>query len=90
MQKQILGRYENDHGHWVGNGFSVRSLFSYSDFGKHLSPFLLLDYAGPHHFQPTETRRGVGVHPHKGDDNIIKQYHKLNTLNQDRCSAHFH
>jgi hypothetical protein len=25
--------------HWVGNGFPVRSLFSYGDHGKALSPF---------------------------------------------------
>nr|WP_298798058.1 pirin family protein [uncultured Acetobacter sp.] len=74
MQKQILGRYGNDRGHWVGDGFPVRSLFSYSDFGKHLSPFLLLDYAGPHQFEPTESRRGVGEHPHKGFETVTIVY----------------
>ncbi|MBE7728628.1 pirin family protein [Komagataeibacter sp. FXV3] len=74
MQKQILGRYGNDRGHWVGDGFPVRSLFSYSDFGKHLSPFLLLDYAGPHQFQPTQSRRGVGEHPHKGFETVTIVY----------------
>ncbi|MCE2577850.1 pirin family protein [Komagataeibacter sp. FNDCR1] len=74
MQKKILGRYGNDRGHWVGNGFPVRSLFSYTDFGEHLSPFLLLDYAGPHEFQPTETRRGVGEHPHKGFETVTIVY----------------
>lgn len=74
MQKQILGRYGNDRGHWVGDGFPVRSLFSYSEFGKHLSPFLLLDYAGPHQFQPTDSRRGVGEHPHKGFETVTIVY----------------
>lgn len=74
MQKQILGRYGNDRGHWVGDGFPVRSLFSYSDFGRHLSPFLLLDYAGPHQFQPTQSRRGVGEHPHKGFETVTIVY----------------
>ena len=59
--KHIQGSISN---HWVGNGFPVRTLFSYSDLGKHLSPFLLLDYAGPKDFQPTEARLGVGEHPH--------------------------
>jgi len=33
--------------HWVGNGFPVRTLFAYPNLGAVLSPFLLLDYAGP-------------------------------------------
>ncbi|MFP2873333.1 pirin family protein [Acetobacter tropicalis] len=74
MQKKILGRYGNDRGHWVGDGFPVRSLFSYSNFGEHLSPFLLLDYAGPHEFGPTESRRGVGEHPHKGFETVTIVY----------------
>ncbi|MCX2561410.1 pirin family protein [Acetobacter farinalis] len=74
MQKKILGTYGNDRGHWVGDGFPVRSLFSYSNFGAHLSPFLLLDYAGPHQFEPTDTRRGVGEHPHKGFETVTIVY----------------
>lgn len=74
MQKKILGTYGNDRGHWVGDGFPVRSLFSYSNFGAHLSPFLLLDYAGPHQFEPTEIRRGVGEHPHKGFETVTIVY----------------
>lgn len=74
MQKTILGRYGNDRGHWVGDGFPVRSLFSYSNFGEHLSPFLLLDYAGPYAFGPTESRRGVGEHPHKGFETVTIVY----------------
>lgn len=74
MQKKILGTYGNDRGHWVGDGFPVRSLFSYSNFGAHLSPFLLLDYAGPHQFEPTDIRRGVGEHPHKGFETVTIVY----------------
>ncbi|MCH4022256.1 MAG: pirin family protein [Acetobacter sp.] len=74
MQKKILGRYGNERGHWVGDGFPVRSLFSYSDFGNNLSPFLLLDYAGPYEFMPTAERRGVGVHPHKGFETVTIVY----------------
>jgi hypothetical protein len=43
--KKVLGRYGNEQGHWVGDGFPVRSLFSYGDLGGRVSPFLLLDYA---------------------------------------------
>ena len=74
MSKTILGRYGNDRGHWVGDGFPVRSLFSYNMLGEHISPFLLLDYAGPHYFAPTTDRRGVGQHPHRGFETVTIVY----------------
>lgn len=74
MTKTILGRYGNDRGHWVGDGFPVRSLFSYNSQGQQFSPFLLLDYAGPHFFEPTEARRGVGQHPHRGFETVTIVY----------------
>lgn len=43
--KQITGVYTAPAQHWVGDGFPVRSLFSYQTHGEPLSPFLLLDYA---------------------------------------------
>ncbi|MGH6887915.1 MAG: pirin family protein [Rhizomicrobium sp.] len=74
MSKSILGRYGNEEGHWVGDGFPVRSLFSYSALGQQISPFLLLDYAGPHEFAPTTKRRGVGQHPHRGFETVTIVY----------------
>ena len=74
MTKAILGRYGNDRGHWVGDGFPVRSLFSYNTLGQHISPFLLLDYAGPDYFSPTTERRGVGQHPHRGFETVTIVY----------------
>ena len=61
--------------HWVGDGFPVRTLFAYLD-GKPLSisPFLLLDYAGPFKFPPTNQRRGVGEHPHRGFETVTIVY----------------
>ncbi len=56
--------------HWVGNGFPVRTLFAYPNRGPVLSPFLLLDYAGPMEFSPTTERRGVGEHPHRGFETV--------------------
>jgi len=74
MTKKVLGRYGNNRGHWVGDGFPVRSLFSYDTLGAHISPFLLLDYAGPHYFEPTKERRGVGQHPHRGFETVTIVY----------------
>lgn len=73
--KKILGLYSNNQQHWVGDGFPVRSLFSYDTLGQHISPFLLLDYAGPHEFSPTQQRRGVGQHPHRGFETVTIVYH---------------
>ena len=74
MSKRVLGRFGNERGHWVGDGFPVRSLFSYHDMGSRISPFLLLDYAGPHTFEPTGARRGVGQHPHRGFETVTIVY----------------
>lgn len=74
MARKVLGRYGNDQQHWVGDGFPVRSLFSYNTLGAHVSPFLLLDYAGPHIFEPTKKQRGVGEHPHRGFETVTIVY----------------
>jgi quercetin 2,3-dioxygenase len=55
--------------HWVGDGFPVRTLFSYREAAD-FDPFLLLDYAGPHKFAPAEAPRGVGEHPHRGFETV--------------------
>ncbi|MBF8793506.1 pirin family protein [Pseudomonas monteilii] len=72
--KKILGIHRSPHGHWVGDGFPVRSLFTYDNLARHISPFLLLDYAGPHDFTPTTARRGVGQHPHRGFETVTIVY----------------
>lgn len=74
MLKTVLGRYSNNRRHWVGDDFPVRSLFSYDTLGVPISPFLLLDYAGPHHFEPSDHRRGVGPHPHRGFETVTIVY----------------
>lgn len=73
--KKILGVYTNPRQHWVGDGFPVRSLFTYESLGEHLSPFLLLDHAGPMQFPPTDKQRGVGQHPHRGFETVTIVYH---------------
>ena len=72
--KKILGLTSAPAQHWVGDGFPVRSLFSYDNNSQRLSPFLLLDYAAPAHFKPAAKRRGVGVHPHRGFETVTIVY----------------
>lgn len=72
--KNVIGVYSAPRQHWVGDGFPVRSLFSYSSHGKALSPFLLLDYAGPSEFPPGNQNRGVGEHPHRGFETVTIVY----------------
>jgi redox-sensitive bicupin YhaK (pirin superfamily) len=74
VKKALLGVYPSPKGHWVGDGFPVRSLFTYDGLGQHLSPFLLLDYAGPAQFAPAARPRGVGEHPHRGFETVTIVY----------------
>jgi hypothetical protein len=74
MKKSVLGIHASPPGHWVGDGFPVRSLFSYDRLGAQVSPFLLLDYAGPMEFAPAEEPRGVGEHPHRGFETVTIVY----------------
>ncbi len=60
--------------HWVGDGFPVRSIFNYSEHARDFSPFLLLDYAAPYKFTPTDEPRGVGEHPHRGFETVTIVY----------------
>ena len=60
--------------HWVGDGFPVQTLFDYNRAGMELSPFLLLDYAGPTDFPPTAAKLGVGEHPHRGFETVTIVY----------------
>jgi redox-sensitive bicupin YhaK (pirin superfamily) len=74
VMKKLSFIRRNNQRHWVGDGFPVRSIFSYNDLGKEVSPFLLLDYAGPENFPPSEQRRGVGAHPHRGFETVTIVY----------------
>ncbi len=75
--------------HWVGDGFPVRTVFSYDTHGSGISPFLLLDYAGPADFPPSSAPRGVGQHPHRGFETVTIVYqgeveHRDSAGNQGR------
>ena len=73
MKKKIKRIIRDIPQHWVGDGFPVRSLFSYGG-GNEFDPFLLLDYAGPHEFGADQAKRGVGEHPHKGFETVTILY----------------
>jgi redox-sensitive bicupin YhaK (pirin superfamily) len=60
--------------HWVGDGFPVRGIFSYNDIAEEMSPFLLMDYAGPADFPPATRKLGVGQHPHRGFETVTIVY----------------
>jgi quercetin 2,3-dioxygenase len=72
--KRLLFIKRDARVHWVGDGFPVRSIFSYNDLGAELSPFLLLDYAGPAEFPPSDQPRGVEEHPHRGFETVTIVY----------------
>jgi redox-sensitive bicupin YhaK (pirin superfamily) len=72
--KDLVRIHKSSSVHWVGNGFPVRSVFSYNEDARELSPFLLLDYAAPHQFSPGNEKRGVGGHPHKVFETVTVAY----------------
>ncbi|PSN16225.1 quercetin 2,3-dioxygenase [filamentous cyanobacterium CCT1] len=72
--KALLSIQRTEGRHWVGDGFPVRTLMAYNSLGQTISPFLLLDYAGPAQFSPTTARRGVGEHPHRGFETVTIVY----------------
>lgn len=72
--KRVILKQRSDRPHWVGDGFPVRSIFTYNESAEMLSPFLLMDYAGPAHFAPTTKKLGVGEHPHRGFETVTIVY----------------
>jgi redox-sensitive bicupin YhaK (pirin superfamily) len=72
--KKVISIHRGPPAHWVGDGFHVRSLFSYDGQARNVSPFLLLDYGAPEEFAPSGQRRGVGEHPHRGFETVTIAY----------------
>lgn len=92
MKNKSITRVNRDTGkHWVGNGFPVSTMFSYHTQGPDISPFLLLDYAGPADFPPSDHPRGVEQHPHRGFETVTIVYqgeveHSDNAGNKGKVS----
>ncbi len=54
-------KLQNLPGHWEGE-----ERMHLSHGVRKLSPFLMLDHAGPARLEPSDRPRGVGEHPHRG------------------------
>ncbi len=63
--------------HMVGDGFRVHNFYPGNGAItlQRMSPFFLLDYGSKVEYPPTETPRGVGVHPHRGFETVTISYH---------------
>lgn len=72
--KRLLQIVPGGEPHLVGDGFPVRTVFSFQTQGAVVSPFLLMDFAGPVEVAPSETPRGVEAHPHKGFETVTIVY----------------
>ena len=62
--------------HFVGDGFRVHNFIpsAYRLDMERMSPFIMLDYGSKHYFPPSDTPRGVGVHPHRGFETVTIAY----------------
>lgn len=71
VKRSVAGVFRGDGFHWVGDGFHVTQVIpGPAGLQERISPFLLMDYHAPYDYEPTDTPRGVGVHPHRGFETV--------------------
>ncbi len=70
--KAIIGLYDSQASQ-VGDGFTIRRPLPNHGL-QQLSPFLLLDHAGPTDVLPSQHQRGVDEHPHRGFETVTIVY----------------
>lgn len=62
--------------HFVGDGFRVHNFIpsAYRLDMQRMNPIIMMDYNSKYYFSPSETPRGVGVHPHRGFETVTIAY----------------
>lgn len=66
--------YQSDRSTWVGDGFPTNSMLPMQELGNQTSPFLVMGYTGQYQFSPSQHKRGVGMHPHRGFETVTIVY----------------
>lgn len=75
MMKKIAGVYNSTYKHAVGDGFKVINIFpNGNDLGDKMSPFHMIDYQPETYYEPSDKKRGVNVHPHRGIEPVTLVY----------------
>jgi redox-sensitive bicupin YhaK (pirin superfamily) len=74
--KKIERIIQSNQTHFVGDGFKVHNIIPGMQglSMQRMSPFIMMDYNAPHYFSPSETPRGVDVHPHRGFETVTIAY----------------
>ena len=74
--KAIEAVYPPGPPHFVGDGFRVHNFIpSRHGLDMHrMSPFIMMDYGAKFHVPPSDSPKGVGVHPHRGFETVTIAY----------------
>jgi redox-sensitive bicupin YhaK (pirin superfamily) len=74
--KAIEAVYPPGPAHFVGDGFRVHNFIpSRHGLDMHrMTPFIMMDYGAKFHFPPSDSLKGVGVHPHRGFETVTIAY----------------
>jgi quercetin 2,3-dioxygenase len=74
--KAIEAVYPPGPAHFVGDGFRVHNFIpSRHGLDMHrMTPFIMMDYGAKFNFPPSDSLKGVGVHPHRGFETVTIAY----------------